>query len=385
MSRSCYALSVLLITFAGSMLVLQAAHGQMLLDARRGPTAHRVCPLLGDHMYDCGYGPLATPLGLGTIPRGCALTETLGPIRLGMFDCALGTTALGTTTLGTTTLAASQEAEASTGPAPQQLLSGHDPLYDTVVYGSGESNNPTTAVAETAAAPRGFVFFLPDPPEPVAAADERSEPTVVAEICQQEVFENLWFDACWPVPSAPQAATVARAPLEVEPESLDEYYAMYGGDPAAHAPAALRLRAGAASELLSLPGRLVEAVWNNEFVASRWCEWQGLSYRLRHRGYAAVQRVADDYRVWVVSFRPAVTHLAAPLAAPQCPLAPAAAEAAAAPAAQPDAERLGRLMLKSLARKLDQTGRLLQNASRELDSLLENETAEVNLWDERID
>lgn len=376
MSRPGYALSLLLVVFAGSMMLVQAAHGQSILDARLGYARYQLCPLLGDQMVSCGYGPLATPLGLAEAPSRYAL----GACSQCRFSPA------------------ETVAEAS-GPQREQLLSGHDANYDQVVYGAEGTKDAENAD------PLGYVFFIPDAaPEHLLPQPESFEIRTAAHAVLERVEQLLTYgrrDACWPVPplaaaASPTPANLAWA-LDTEPKSIDDYFVMFGGADEVHAAQQAvaawqekrqaEARAAAFAALVRLPGAVRDHYWNASELAMWRCELNDMSYRLRASWRDAATRLAlaRPYQQWVAAGRPAVADQALPAAASFANVDEAARADTDAQQLRNASQLLGRLVLKSLAHSLDRTGRVLQNASREIHGLLENQTSPVSLSNELTD
>jgi hypothetical protein len=367
MTRSCIALTLLFLVFTVSLYAIRNAQGQPPIDARFGATRHGICPLLGDDFHRCGFGlmaahPLESP---PADEEGPTLADQLCPLafldkvpdeeewriraerRAGRDVCIVSFIPL----------ASSVEPPVDPYPVDSLLgggvgresshwryLSGHDPLYDAAVYGRKQE------------APARF--------EPEAVL-----PVELVEACRRPLREFFaWEDSI-------------EANFGYQPAQLDQ---------------GMSLR-GAARTLAAIPAR-----WHQNWIHSP--AIRQLECQLAQ--WSDLVRQELDATPWLIAWlehQPTREVAGRPMVTEQVRIVPREEEGEegidettlAPPLVElPDVERcLGgvedaapcqristrqplpatqRVLVQSLALSLDQTGILLQNASRQLQELVKN-------------
>lgn len=363
MTRSCFALTLLLLVLGVSLYAIRSAQGQTHLDARLGSARQGLCPLLGDEVHRCGFGLTPHPTGNFRAP---SVTKVLEPVeRLcplafcddaeleSQFGMVIATKAdakdFTGVLLGSVTSSSPARMEPPTDPYPlsslpspvvsgnvahARYLSGHDPLYDSAVYGLYPANSGLFEETD----------FLP---------------VEVAEACRRPLAELFSLEE-------PRATNYGYLPAQ-----LDQ---------------GLGTR-GALRTLGQLPRRLYQRAMDSSLAGNVQCELADIAYRSRRQFQSSA---------WLASFRgQQPPHMVAnrPMVTEQVTLAPLppeleeeliaadSADLASLPKSAPaESHSSGvivlqapqRLLVQSLAVSLDQTGRLLQNASRQLQQLIEN-------------
>jgi hypothetical protein len=376
MTRSCFALTLLFLVLAGSLYAIRSAQGQTHLDARVGSARPGLCPLLGDEVHRCGFGPLAQPLeGLptGAAAKRLATTQRLCPLAIQHADegadpgeparveaegVAVGWYAAAKQERATSAdnRKSANRAEPPSDPYPlysllgvpvpalakyAQYLSGHDAYYDSVVYGQPLPKAPIADLAS-------LISFE------------------LAEACRRPLAN------VFPQEDAPDVFNYGYQPAQ-----LDE---------------GLGTR-GAARALGQLPQKLTRRLHDSALLGLVQCHLADVSYRAR-RHIDTASRLAD----WSGSI-PAQHALGRPLVTEQVTLGDELVGSSVESdreLASTGVEELGskesaeaeltdgqltdrravpeprRILVRSLASSLDRTGRLLQNASRQLETLLDN-------------
>jgi hypothetical protein len=367
MTRSCIALTLFFLVLAGSLYAIRSAQGQTHLDARLGSARPGLCPLLGDEFHRCGFGTTAHP-GEGprvhaTVPN-LEVTEYLCPFALPeALENSFAQEEKGDETQGWHALAdqgpgAEEDHRCCSGysippadPYPlysllgapveaaathARYLSGHDPHYDAVVYGH------------------------PFPPVPAVSLAE-AVPADLVEACRQPLTYIF---------------VIEDAPYEMnygyQPGQLD---ATFG-------------TRGAFRSLRAIPERWMRAISESRYLGSLECQLADVAYRLRRdvESSAWLALSAHSAPAQRATGRPMVTQRVFAEEPPRTEYGEPHQEAAGISTSgserplphEEDGTRVlansQRLLVKSLASSLDHTGRLLQNASRRLEGLLDNDT-----------
>jgi hypothetical protein len=363
MTRSCFALTLLLLVLGVSLYAIRNAQGQTHLDARLGSARNCLCPLLGDEVHRCGFGMTPHAAGRFQAPsfsKSVEFAERLCPLAFADDIRAesqvelvpgSGTDAESLNELTKSTEAVSIEPRATppTDPYPLNRLpasvksaevtfaryfSGHDPLYDAVVYGEYPS--------------------LYQPPV--------------------ELFEETDF---LPV----EVVEACRRPLAHVFNLEDSVAVNYGYVPA-QLEQGLGTR-GALRVLGQLPRRLHQRAMDSALLGNIQCELADVAYRSRRQ---------FPTPTWLAGFQgPQSPHVAAgrPMVTEQVTVEPEdvssqeedrtsppeVANSVTEPHRSSEAYALAaphRVLVKSLAVSLDKTARMLQNASRQLQQLAEN-------------
>ncbi len=328
MKRPCLALLLLLSGLLTSLFMVRPARSQPLLDIRQGCMRYDLCPFLDDDFYDGGFGIRHSPPL--TIPRESSVTVTC-PRSQG-------------TSESHTCPWVPEEQEAQ-GDTAYSGATGYDAAYDEAMYGTL--------------------------PELDVAVDE---------------FTDEWCAeiGCQPPPAEPKSLPVTFVPMDREPESLAEYFVFYGGEPEEYGVDAtlpvLVYAENTSLEVAALPAGerehwLVDS-WDALAAAGRdalpwgsWdefqCEWIGLKYRLQNRvsSWTVANRVRDVYQTWLTN----EAYVASTAPARSAPVT----------VEPPIVRDWARSALLELAGSLDHAGRMLQNASRQLTQMVENQTPEV--------
>jgi hypothetical protein len=378
MTRSCIALTLLLLVFTISLYAIRNAQGHPPLDAQFGAARHGICPLLGDDFHRCGFGLLSHPpqAAPSSAEEGIKLAEQLCPLAFldepldeGNWRAEARRSA-GRDVCIVAFIPLASSVEPPVDPYPleklpgrkgsrevnhSRYLSGHDPLYDVAVYGSGQ-------VA------------------PVRFEPERVLSVELVEACRRPMREHFaWEDS-------------VEANFGYRPAQLDQ---------------GLGSR-GAVRSLAAIPARWHEGWRNSATVSQLECQlahWSDVARReldaapwliawLQHQPGREVQsrpmvteqvRITPRHEVELdeTPLVPPVTELpvtelsVAELSVTELPEAngchpgemdevcPSIVTRQPLPATR-------RLVVESLADSLDQTGMLLRNASRQLRELVKN-------------
>jgi len=352
MTRPGFALSVLLVTFSGLLVAVRAANGQQV-DGRIGGVKYGLCPLIENELYDGGYRihvcdvsnmrdeddsvaarvPLAKRFAALWQLSNCSVSEWFRAwpqelmSRLNKYQLPV-------------------EVKEAT-PEPK-YLSGYDQVYDNAVYGAAEFVDGGCQTAKSVAASG----------HPIASTDWAGW-----DWCGGECGGYQRATA------APAVAASIEKPMEREPESIEEYYSMYGvprpetvdadnhqgtyEDNYGYTPA------GSETVRLSdIVGRWINRdtilatmdVLQSEYISRR----DQFVHRLMVSRYWP--QCAELYRTWNKGLI-----------------------AARGPKMVPGAEKAcGRVAVLTIAKSLNQAAVVLQNASRRLTQLVENPPVEVS-------
>lgn len=387
MKRPCFALTVLLCSLCGPLLLVQRAHSQAILDGRVGCVRYQLCPLL-DYEIVC---PLASGEfgSVMPVPNDPPAPRTEQPAWA--WSCPLG----------------------------------YDRAYDEAMFGARIENvAEAAAVAATVAreadeaAETGELNEAGVEVSAVASASvPENEPLTEAESAEAEEGWDWCEQACQEYQPAVTAQTrlpIAFVPMDREPETLAEYYTFYGGQPDdddasdyqlpllvfgdTPAPPSYEQNYGyvpadVAAPLevsASIPWRHIVTDWVREQVPVQWlehvhCRLEGLRHQWTSSSVGLYLR--DAYRRWedsltpVATENPPVPEESLEEAATEAPTSeePSALSADAPHGPADSLGNYGRKALVGIARSLDRTGTLLQLASRQIMQVVDNQTVEVGV------
>jgi hypothetical protein len=360
MSRPSYALTFLLLVFSGSLLLVGKARSEQLLNSRHGGGRPAMCPLLADELGDGGLGLHFGNGCLGAPPYEGRLAIPLRRTTMVAPPCAVsewfGQRASCVKAQKPSLQADNVSVSHPTSLDASYFISGHDAVYDAAVYGRKAAASPHAANVSVRSSDgwdgwdwcEDACLDFPSPREKTPAFETVRKADIV-------------------VPSSGRE-------LEAEPDSLEDYFALYGGRPQSSRPAYQGCWTEATRRTPS-PAKLeapqvnivgsVERWWDASLAAvpidHLWCRLESLRLTWKYRvidGWAVARRqwVTLQQSTYKVTDR-------APTAG-QEPI--------------PVRHTIRRMALLSAAGSLHHVSQVLQNASRHLTQMVENDSLEIS-------